>query len=175
MQTTSILAELLVIGCTALLWVIPILQKVTDGFCCDFLLSSKEIVISLALTYLLGILMNYVSDRLFNYFEKKYAKENGGNEIIKKFRSKILLSSSSATTYMNTRRSIVRIMRASSCNFLIYAVIIALSVTNPFKQLPKMISFTVVLGTCILFLLGYIHTLIGYYKFLILTGEMIND
>ncbi|MBU2494871.1 MAG: hypothetical protein KJ571_19795 [Bacteroidetes bacterium] len=174
MQTTSILAELIVIGCTALIWCYPVIEKVTEINFSTIMNNSGNIVISLALLYLLGVIVNFIADIFFAKFDDKYSNDYGGKESQQIARTKILLKSTEATNYMTIRRSIVRILRASTFNSIIYSILIFFSMADPIPKLANLWDGIIFLIITFFFLMGYRHTLIGYFKFLKLTEELIN-
>lgn len=175
MNTTSIVAELLVIGSISLGWLIPLSKSISKFNISTITLNNGDILFTLAIIYLMGIVINYLADKVFFYYDKNQVEKYGSKESIQEIRCKLLLKSAEVNTYMNQKRSIVRIFRASCFNFIIISLFALFSFYDSFINFSHIyLSIIFFLITCILFL-GYHHTLNGYFKFIIVMEKIIND
>ena len=124
MKTTNLLAELFVIGVWGLIWCIPIFKEILNPKYFNYLFSPNfnSAIIILAIIYFLGMCVNFLSDLIFSYFDKKIAEKHGGKNMLHGLRSRILLSTSDASNYMFQRRSFIRIFRANTFNFILILI-----------------------------------------------------
>ncbi|NLT50786.1 MAG: hypothetical protein GXX85_07730 [Ignavibacteria bacterium] len=175
MKTTSILAELLVIGTVSLGWIKPIIDGLIkyEVFKNEF--SDYYIYYLIVVIYLLGIVLNYISDRFFYYYDARQVNKYGNKQKIQLLRCKLLLLSAEVNSYMSQKRSIIRIFRASAFNFLMYAVVALCSLYEPYLKANCFVLFLMSLCLSIIFFLGYHHTLNGYFKYITVMGDLINE
>ena len=179
MKTTSLLAELLVIGVCGSFWVYPLISLVIPFDIQKIFLKNgvQPIFIALTLVYFLGMLINFISDRLFDPIDKKIYSAYGGKESIQKARSLIFLHSKEAADYLLQRRSIVRIFRANSLNCLILIIIVFFNISIIRSEFNiNLLSLLSLLGTILLIsLIAYVKTLKGYIIFIKNTGGLIHE
>ena len=125
MNTTNILAEIIVVGSFSFLWTIPVFINFLDNNCIQSLLklNLKSAVLFLAVIYFFGTLSNFLADKIFFLIDKIVAKKFGGKSEIRKKRTKIILNNSDATAYLFQRRSFVRIFRANSFNCFLASIV----------------------------------------------------
>ncbi len=170
MKTTSLIAELLVIGVFGSFWILPAVsifyelnyEELTKN------LNLLDLSLGIAILYFVGMMMNYLSDILYKKVDNGIADEHGGKETLWQKRYNILIQSSSAAEYLFQRRSIIRIFRANSLNILLVAIMVLLSpVFNSINSLLDRFLFSGgVLIVALISFMAYIRSLIGYFKFL---------
>ena len=91
MNTTSVLAELLVIGVFSLSWLYPFAtsifseKNITPWLSLDI----KSLIVVLPILYFCGILMNFLSDIILTPIDNKIAERYGGKKKIIQIRTKI--------------------------------------------------------------------------------------
>lgn len=167
MTTTNLLVEILVIGFCAIPWVGALLQAVT-GVKVSWPTGVEPIVPLLVASYVLGILVNLVADRLLDSVDSRVASKQGGKDTLQKARVTLIVRSKEAGDYVQQRRSVVRILRGSVVNLLGTLIVISAnlgSVRDRLQlQLIPSIAVCVILIAVVIY--GYHKSLGGYYKFI---------
>lgn len=174
MQTTTLIAELLVIGSICQLWFTPILERIIKVNIYIYH-ATNELIIFIAIIYLLGIVVNLISDKVFSPIDKRIALNYNNKEHLQKIRCKVLSRSVEASSYMLTKRSIIRIYRSSSLNFLFITALSLLSIYDSYVHVNKWQLSLFSFFLFILTLYGYVRSLKGYFKFLITMEAILND
>lgn len=164
MKNVSFLTEIIVIGSISLIWIIPTLNFFLDIDQNNILqLTLSDLIIGISFIYLMGIIINYVSDKIMSFIDKKIERNYGGKNNLQILRCQLLLTTNSAVEYMFQRRSLVRLFRANFLNFLIIDILYLLDIS----VIKYNIYFYVILILFTFLILdGYIRNLKGYYKFL---------
>ena len=179
MKTTSLLAELLVIGFWSSFWLIALLCNFADFELIFKIIKTNFllILVVLAIVYFLGMLINLIADASLSFVDKFTANKFGGKLSLVKTRTKIILKSSEAANYLFQRRSFVRIYRANCINTLILFHIAIFDVGNFSNRLGLKVSILSMLLFLLFILsfLGYYKTLNGYFNYIKLTGEYIDE
>jgi hypothetical protein len=157
MSTTSLLLEILVIGTTADIWVVIIILAAFSPSTTEYAtiidtlskLSTFLVLPSLALTYLLGWIINFICEHTLEpLFQTKFKSQLFGHEELNYEHVRALFfqkASENVVRDMNFDRQLIFISRASILNFLIIAVGLLLH----FKNNPSGIMAGVVMSVII--------------------------
>ena len=178
MNTTNILAEIIVVGSFSFLWTIPVFMNFLDNNCIQSLLKMnlKSAVVFLAVVYFFGTLSNFLADKIFFLIDKVVSKKFGGKSKIRQKRTKIILNNSDATAYLFQRRSFVRIFRANSFNCFLASIVFYFNVgglTNLLSFNKNCLSLAILIIGVLSFW-AYVVTLSGYFSYVDETGDMIK-
>jgi len=177
MNTTSIFVELLVIGFHTLTWIGLLIITIIGyrSINLEKLLSINLALPILAMTYVLGVAIDRLSDMVFLPCDHRLRDK----EKLKAFpeflimRFYILGKSKDIYAQLEYTRSRLRIMRAATLNF------VALSVVSTFFvwfQLGNVFSFQTRVATCILVLVvGGLLAYISYKSWVVLTKTYIKN
>jgi len=177
MNTTSIFVELLVIGFQTLTWIGLLIITIIGYKGIDFekLLSINLALPILAMTYVLGVAIDRLSDMVFlprDHRLRDKEKLKASPEFLV-MRFYILGKSKDIYAQLEYTRSRLRIMRAATLNF------VALSVVSTFFvwfQLGNIFSFQTRVAACILVLvLGDLLAYISYKSWVVLTKTYIKN
>lgn len=166
METTSLYAELIVIGLESFLWI--------TGFCVYFtdiaaiknvidIFSSIPIsIISLGIMYVVGIVMDRVSDVVFQQLENRCRSESG----LKAKTSIIILGKEGRENYFIFSRTKIRILRASVLNLPLIFIAIELNLMKYLECNIGLIYFFFVVGRLMVAssIVGYIQSLKSFYN-----------
>jgi len=124
MATTNLIVDFLVIGVTSFVWISPVLL-IVQGNKWFSVFTANSIAIGLVLlgfAYILGISISRLADDLLNRWNDKWCDQVFGKNAKPNYHNQlnfIVAKSESATDYLAYRRSIIRITRACSINFLL--------------------------------------------------------
>ncbi|MDZ7289761.1 MAG: hypothetical protein ONB44_06965 [candidate division KSB1 bacterium] len=127
MSTTNVFAELLIIGIETLAWIALLIFSLFGYQWIDFSIFNNLVVaVPLAATaYVLGIIMDRVSDTLLSNADHAIRRNVLGEEVAQSFsqlRSYILAKSPYLSNDLDYFRSRLRIMRSSTINFAFMAI-----------------------------------------------------
>ena len=127
MATTNLIVDFLVIGVTSFVWIVPTMFFV-QGEKWLSIFSNSGIVLGLIVlgfVYILGISINRLADDILDRFNDRWRDEVFGKNARPSYHNRlnlIITKSASGADYLSYRRSIIRITRACSLNFLLGAV-----------------------------------------------------
>jgi len=176
MNYTNLLVELLVIGICSMLWLIPIGQQILNKDMIHVIaINDFQTIIALpALLYFMGMIMNFISDFIFGFMDEYFAKELGGKKNIQEIRTIIFVKYEKAVDYLQQRRSIVRIYRANTLNFLVTTVILFLNVGNVISWFTCSHGYLITINFLIIVICfsAYVNSLKGYFMFISKLGKM---
>jgi len=164
MSTTNVFAELLIIGIETLAWIALLIFSFFGYAWIDFsIFNNFVIAIPLAATaYVLGIMMDRVSDTLLNGADHAIRKNVLGERAAESFshlRSFVLAKSPYLSTDLDYLRSRLRIMRSSIINFGLLAITGAMFI---WSRVPASIN-TRYTAAATAFLLALILSSLSYY------------
>ena len=168
MNTTSLIAEIIIVGLFSIPWIFPIINKVID--LSEIIENGNNtllLILGIAFTYFVGMLINQFSDLLFKKNNDKYYKKYGGKEKIQAKRIELIINSESFADYINQRRSIVRIFRSNISNIGIFLLFYLFNLFNTrvlYTQDFSFILICILIIMLILTLYSYQKTLKGYIK-----------
>ena len=167
MQTTAILSELLVIGTVSMSWIYPLSKDILNiqNLSIPFNSQGIALIVLLVIIYLIGLIINNVSDLLFHYFDVWIVNEYGGKELLQKKRIKIILNSEEGAKYLYKKRSFVRILRSSTFNTLAFTIYLVLNPVyqNNLFNVDFYLIFIFLTLLFFLFLYLYKRALKGYF------------
>jgi hypothetical protein len=178
MNTSTIIVEILVIGILTSLWFLPILGSINfNAFFSKSISENYLSFISIALSYVLGMVINQISHVIVFPINKVFHLDIDKDKI-RKIRTKNIVDSNDGfIEYLNFRRSIVRIFRSSIFNI----IIIILFYSFNFFEFQKLTNnkfdiffFSVLLISFLAIVYSYVKTSKGYNQFVIDSGD-IND
>jgi len=164
MTTTNVFAELLIIGVETLAWIALLIFCLFGYGWIDFsIFNNLAIAIPLAaLTYVLGIIMDRVSDTLLAGPDHAIRREVLGESAAQSFaplRIYILAQSPHLSTDLDYLRSRLRIMRSSIINFSLLAIFGAAFILTRLHMVPS-IHYG---AAATVFLVGAILASLSYY------------
>ena len=180
MKNSNLLAELLVIGVWGSAWGIPIINVTLPSNIVQDVANMNLLKLSLiiiAFIYFFGMLVNFLSGRIFSLIDNKIAKKYGRKSKVRYYRSKIILTSSEASNYLFKRRSFVRIFRANSFSFLMFYIVIIFNISGMGDYTNNVYGFNYILVLSLfgISLFGYCRSLDGYFSYLERTYHIIVD
>jgi hypothetical protein len=181
MATTNLIVDFLVVGVTSFIWIAPILFFVQgDKWLSVF--SNSGIVLGLIVlgfVYILGISLSRLADDLLDRFNDRWRDEVFGKNAKPSYHNKlnlIITKSDGAADYLSYRRSIIRITRACSLNFLFGAIAWVLVEWLKPIQLSKGGATIIAVFSAVIFLLliralpvvlkGYFNTIKDIYEYI---------
>ena len=183
MNTSIMFVEILIIGSCSMLWAYPVIKY----FDINISLLIKQPIILFLIIYYVGLLLNNISDIILKNLDKKILVDitntnkkdySCTKKNIQSIRTRITLYYSSAITYMNFRRSIVRVFRANILNFALFFLFFLFftPIYVKYYELPDKKWLICSLIFILLFgnLIAFYRSLKGYYKYLIQVEEVIN-
>lgn len=180
MQTTSFLAELIVIGSFGIIWVDPLINI---GINYSIFNTSSEgntlmILALIPLIYFLGVFINFLSDIIFHIFDTLASEKHGGKKRLQKMRIKIILNSPEGANYLYRKRSILRIFRGNTFNVLAFIIIeIIFNIHTRYSILSIIPKGSLIFSMSIIFFVlfwAYIRSLLGYFSIIENMGDMFN-
>lgn len=124
MATTNLIVDFLVIGISSLVWILPILrlfcltEQIKDFFTANPLNLALALPL-LVLLYVIGIAINRISDYITKKWNDKIEKKVFPKNKVADYHQRlnaVVARSETASDYLNYRRGIVRISRASCLN-----------------------------------------------------------
>jgi hypothetical protein len=138
MQLVASFLEYLVVGCTALLWVVPLAPA---GVWTKTGESEKALVLLLPIVYVLGMLVDYVAEVLVSPFKKvirsRYSAEGGAVGAaaggLPSSTAFVLLRSADLGRELQARSTRDRIARGTFLNLVVVAVVVWIA---DLEQLP---------------------------------------
>jgi hypothetical protein len=171
MNTTSIFVELVVIGLHTAIWVGLIILTFTgyQNLDPEKLFTLNLVLPVLAITYILGILMDRASDMILATQDDRLRSQNDfrGLPSFLSMRFYILSKSSDVYEQLEYTRSRLRIARASILNFAFTTVAVALFI---WFQLGKALTAEYRITVCIAgVLVGALLTWISYQSWAVLS------
>ena len=181
MATTNLIVDYLVIGVSSFVWISPLLYLVYgDSWITIF--STNNVVAGfgiLGLVYIIGISIARLADDILDYWNDKWGIEVFGTNADPTYHQRlnfVICKSENATNYLSYRRSIIRITRACSINFLAGTLgWILVAVLKPIALLNGTELFIATLSALLAFLLlrslpvvlkGYYSTIKDLYIYL---------
>jgi len=164
MTTTNVFAELLIIGVETLAWIALLILCLFGYDWIDFsIFNNLAIAIPLAaFTYVLGIIMDRVSDTLLAGADHAIRQKVLGERAAQSFASLriyILAQSPHLSTDLDYLRSRLRIMRSSMINFGLLAILAAVFILSRLP-IPPPTRYFVAATT---FLLGVLLASLSHY------------
>jgi len=164
MTTTNVFAELLIIGIETLAWIALLIFCLFGYGWIDFaVFNNLAIAIPLAAaTYVLGIIMDRVSDTLLTGADRVIRRKLLGERVAQSFASLrlyILAQSPYLSADLDYLRSRLRIMRSSMINFSLLAIFGAAFILIRLQIAPS----TQYRAAATVFLVGVILASLSYY------------
>jgi hypothetical protein len=156
MATTALYVEILVIGALAEVWIIVTIAAVANSLTIAKVsqiasaigpLTTLLVLPMLALTYALGWIINFVSERIFKLFFEKQIRDRlfTSGRSYNEARILVLHKGSSELVHdVLFDRHIIRIARANVCNFAFLAIALLLHLNSGTRKLVL-----VLVGLCI--------------------------
>jgi hypothetical protein len=173
------LVEIIVIGVMAVAWLIPVVRMILAPDTIDRLQFGglSQMLYTLPVLYLVGALVNFASDRCLAFLDLRVARRYGGKDAYRRARAVILLRHRQAAAYMQERRSLVRIFRASVFNLGLTLLVVAFDIGGVRSELgldlPASLAFLIVLASLAFW--AHSRTLSGYYAFLHQVGGLSDE
>lgn len=178
MATTRLLVELLVIGLWGSLWAYPVATLVIPRSLAATLRGDPALIlVLLLLLYSWGMIVNFLADQAFWFVDRLIARPFGGKERIQRLRAFIFVRSREAGEYLQQRRSMVRVHRATTFNCLCIILVLVLDVSgvrtlHGIALGPSILGLGLITGACFW---AYVRTLRGYFAFVRDAGGVVDD
>lgn len=166
METTSLYAEMIIIGLETSVWISMVSALLTDFWILEKLKYILEklpaAILLLGLLYIVGIVVDRAADTLWSGFEKKLKKASK----LEVASSILIWKSSGQDNYFVYTRSRIRILRASVVNFPLITLSTVLIVCYLLNDCQLFCIFIALLGTVltVFSFVGYRQSIISYYK-----------
>lgn len=134
MPTTALLVEIVIVGFTFFLSIIPLIDAIF-GVRPQSVLTFYEnvpIQFQLAAAYAAGIIWNRVCDQIFHRLDERIIRSKfTSRETYQAARIKVVLQGESIRDYIGNFRSLIRVSRACSVLFVIYGLALPFYIFNP--------------------------------------------
>ena len=181
MATTNLIVDFLVIGVTSFVWIAPVMFFFQGEKWLSIFSNSSLVLgfIVLGFVYILGISMSRLADDILDRFNDHWRDDVFGKNAKPNYHNRlnlIIAKSVSGADYLSYRRSIIRITRACSLNFLLGAVAWILAELFKPVELPKGVAillsvFSIAISLLLIralpiVLKGYFSTIKDIYEYL---------
>lgn len=166
MGTTSLYVELVIIGLETMMWISSFFIYLTDikyiSLFEKILEKIPASIFLLGILYILGLIIDRVSDRFFNKVENTIRASSG----LVAASSILIWKKSDQEEYFKFIRSKIRILRASSINAPLFTLSMVLNISRYYGWKTPLFVFVIIIGGILsaASLWGYVLTVKNYYN-----------
>ena len=175
MGTSLLIAETLLNGMVAVIWMYPLYSTSPLAVSSNlFTGASAEIrfLLAVSLVYVAGTMVSLVSDLALGWLDRfalRGLPDSPGKRELQSTRTRLALQSQSGLEYNNQRRSLVRVWRGTTFNVLAMGIVASTVIRRHLVyELSWPLGRTIALMVVAVLVsgFGYFRALRGYYRFL---------